>query len=317
VKCDARPAFVTAGVLAALLLGAAGADPPMPAAAAASCFGAAARDPAHPCTNESLSVLPTLERRDALTASACRRTKPEPGLVCAFGTRSAHPRRTVALIGDSHALHWRGPLAVVARAKRWRALSVWAPLCLFSTAAKYEDRGVRDGCVLWNRDVRAWFADHPAVSTVFISQAVFIPITPPPGRTILATKIAGFREAWARLPKTVKHVVVIRDVPGTSNATFDCIARAVAAGKERPGPACREDRRAVLPRDPAIAAVLRAPAKRVQSIDMTRYFCGPLSCFPVIGGVLVHRDLNHMTIDYARTLGPYLLRAVRRLSASW
>jgi hypothetical protein len=46
---------------------------------------------------------------------------------------------------------------------------------------------------------------------------------------------------------------------------------------------------------------------------MTHYFCGPLTCPPVIGGVLVHRDLNHMTIDYARTLSPYLLRRVKRL----
>jgi hypothetical protein len=52
----------------------------------------------------------------------------------------------------------------------------------------------------------------------------------------------------------------------------------------------------------------------VRRIDLTNYFCDALSCFPVIGGVLVHRDLNHMTIDYARTLGPYLLRAVKRLS---
>lgn len=196
-----------------------------------------------PCTNHSLSVFPALDRRDDLTASGCRTTQQKPGPICAFGTRRAHPRRTFALIGDSHALHWRGPLAVVARAMRWRGLSVWSALCPFSRAAKYQDSAVRDRCVRWNRDVRAWFGRHPEVSTVFVSQAVFIPITPPAGRTVLATKAAGFRQAWAALPKTVKHVVVIRDVPGTSDATFDCIARVIGAGKEQAGPACREDRR--------------------------------------------------------------------------
>ncbi|MEA2191247.1 MAG: hypothetical protein QOI73_1368 [Solirubrobacteraceae bacterium] len=298
--------------LAALLLGAAGSGA-MPVAAAAPCFGAAARDPAHPCTNASLSFIPSLERRAALTASGCRRTKPEVVVNCEFGSRSAHPRRTVALLGDSHALQWRGPLAIVARAKRWRALSMWIPLCLFSTAAKYEDEALRDRCVTWNHDARAWFARHPEVDTVFISQAVFIQITPPRGSTVLATKAAGFRRAWAGLPRTVRHIVVIRDTPGTTNATFDCIARVVAAGTQQPGPACSEQRRAVLPRDPAIAAVQQTAARRVRSIDMTHYFCGPLTCPPVIGGVLVHRDLNHMTIDYARTLGPYLLRRVKGL----
>ncbi len=285
----------------------------MPAAAAQTCFGAAERDPAHPCTNDSLSFVPPLESRRALTASGCRRTG-EPALTCAFGTPGANPRRTIALIGDSHALQWRGPLAVVARAQRWRAFSLWAPWCLLSTAAKYQDRAVRGRCMRWNRDVRAWLARHPEVSTVFISQAVLIPITAPPGKTIPTTKAAGFREAWSRLPKSVKRIVVIRDAPGTTDATFACVARVAASGQERPGMACREERQAVLPADPALAAVTRAPAERVRSIDMTDYFCDRLSCFPVIGGVLVHRDLNHMTIAYARTLGRYLLRAVRRLS---
>ncbi|MDX6690699.1 MAG: hypothetical protein QOG15_2156 [Solirubrobacteraceae bacterium] len=307
-----------AGALAALLLlGAAGAGSSTAQAAAPACFGAAERDPAHPCTNPALSVFPALKDRLQLTASGCRQTHQEPGPICAFGTRRPHPRGTFALLGDSHALHWRGPLASVGRAQRWRGLSVWSPLCLFSTAVKYQDGPLRDHCVRWNRDVLTWFAHHPEVSTVFISQAVFISIVPPPGRTVLATKADGFRRAWAKLPGTVQHVVVIRDVPGTANATFDCIDRVLAAGRQRAGPACREDRRAVLPWDPAIAAALRTRAKRVQSIDMTHYFCDRLFCPPVIGGVLVHRDLNHMTIAYAGTLGPYLLRAVRRLSASW
>jgi hypothetical protein len=31
----------------------------------------------------------------------------------------------------------------------------------------------------------------------------------------------------------------------------------------------------------------------------------------VVGGVLVYKDENHLTPLFARTLGPYLLRAVR------
>jgi hypothetical protein len=310
----ARRAFAAAGILAALLLGAAGAGPSLSAQPAPACFGAAERDPAHPCTNPSLAFVPSLATRDALTASGCRKTRREPAVDCEFGTPSAHPRDTVALIGDSHALHWRGPLAIVARAQRWRAYSLWAPLCLFSTAVRYEDKPLIARCTQYNRDVRAWLTRHPEVSTVFISQAVLIPVHPPPGSTMLATKVAGYRAAWKNLPRTVRHIVVIRDVPATTDAAFDCVARVAAAGTDAPGPACREDRRAVLPADPAMAAALRMPARRVRRIDLTNYFCDPLWCFPVIGGVLVHRDLNHMTIDYARTLGPYLLRAVKRLS---
>lgn len=304
-------------LLAALALGLAGAGVAPVAVAATPCFGAAARDPVHPCTNASRSVVPSVAHRLALTASGCRKTERAPGVDCEFGTRSPHPRRTVALIGDSHALHWRGPLAIVARSLRWRAYSLWAPLCLLSTAAKYLDPIVRPNCLRWNRDVRRFLTRHREISTVFISHAVFISLFPPPGKSEFAAKVAGFTGAWATLPGTVRHIVVIRDVPGTADATFDCVARAVTAAGEPPGSACREERRTVLRADPAMTAARLARTSRVQSIDMTRWFCDPRYCFPVIGGVLVHRDRNHMTIDYARTLGPFLLRAVRRLMAGW
>jgi hypothetical protein len=35
----------------------------------------------------------------------------------------------------------------------------------------------------------------------------------------------------------------------------------------------------------------------------------------VIGGVLVHKDDHHLTVVFATTLGPYLLREVNRLVA--
>ena len=45
-------------------------------------------------------------------------------------------------------------------------------------------------------------------------------------------------------------------------------------------------------------------------MDLTPFFCDQRSCYPVVGGVLVHKDINHLTRHFAETLGPYLLRAV-------
>jgi hypothetical protein len=46
--------------------------------------------------------------------------------------------------------------------------------------------------------------------------------------------------------------------------------------------------------------------------------CGNASCYPVVGGTLVNGDqFGHLRMTFSRTLGPYLLRAVRRLEASW
>jgi hypothetical protein len=42
-------------------------------------------------------------------------------------------------------------------------------------------------------------------------------------------------------------------------------------------------------------------------------FCGPRTCLPVIGGVLVHKDAHHLTRTFSRTLGPLLDGALDRV----
>ena len=39
---------------------------------------------------------------------------------------------------------------------------------------------------------------------------------------------------------------------------------------------------------------------------MTPFICDQRSCFPVVGGVLVFKDQNHLTEVFGRSLGPYL-----------
>jgi hypothetical protein len=69
--------------------------------------------------------------------------------------------------------------------------------------------------------------------------------------------------------------------------------------------------------DAEVAAAARLRSPRVQTIDMSRYFCDRARCFPVIGGALVLRDQNHLTAVFSTTLGPYLLREVDRLTTRW
>ena len=46
------------------------------------------------------------------------------------------------------------------------------------------------------------------------------------------------------------------------------------------------------------------------TIDLTAQFCDARLCYPVIGGALVHKDTDHLTQVFSRTLGPFVLRAV-------
>jgi hypothetical protein len=279
-----------------------------PAQARPRCFGAAARDPHHHCANPGLrlSVHPSPDAAPLQPGSPCTLVRVvdlvEP---CAFGTYAADARGAIALIGDSHAAHWRSALDVVAHRQHLRAYQITRDSCAFSTAGRELSEPFGSECELWKRELPAWLADHPWVHTVFLAQ-----LTRDVAAQPFSAAVASYQDAWRTLPPSVQRIVVIRDSPEARYDTLTCVARAHAHAVPA-GPACAIPRPAALPPDPAVAAAKQLGSPRVRSVDLTKFFCGPRRCFPVIGGVLVYKDENHLTPLFARTLGPYLLRAVR------
>jgi SGNH domain (fused to AT3 domains) len=298
-RCDNRRvrSAAAAAVLAALAV--------LPAHASARCYGAAARDPVHPCRVAPLVVRPAPEDALIEPAAPCaivRRRGPE---VCAFGTPARAARVRFALVGDSHAAHWRAALAVVARVERWRGYSVDRSRCPFAALRKATPDAAQ--CARWNAAVRRWFARHPRVTVVFASQRRYVDAVLRPGLGSYATRVAALADAWNGLPPTVRRIYALADVPYNRPTTFACVERALAR-RRSPDRACAVPRGLALGPDPARAAVARVP--RARWIDLTRFMCGPHECLPVVGGVLVHKDVGHMTRTFATTLAPYLLEAV-------
>jgi hypothetical protein len=279
-----------------------------PAQARPRCFGAAARDPHHHCANPALrlSVHPSPDAAPLQPGSPCTLVRVvdlvEP---CAFGAYAADARGAIALIGDSHAAHWRPALDVVAHRRHLRAYQITRDSCAFSTAGRELTEPYGSECELWKREVPVWLADHPWVHTVFLAQ-----LTRDVAAQPFAAAVASYQDAWRTLPPSVRQIVVIRDSPEARYDTLTCVARAHARHVPA-GRACAIPRPDALPADPAVAAAKQLGSPRVRSVDLTKFFCGPRRCFPVVGGVLVYKDENHLTPLFARTLGPYLLRAVR------
>ena len=302
-----RAGAVAAGalVLATMLGGAVGAT----GAARETCIGAAARDPVHPCTNPSPTISPPKGSVALYPATFdCRPTRHHPQPLCAFGVPARRATATVALIGDSHAQHWRAAVEVVAEARRWRGFSITIAACPFSAAVQYLPVARRRSCMTWYATARRWFKDHPEVSTVFVSQKTDTPVRAP-GRSELEIKRDGFLKAWSGLPKTVKRVVILRDVPDPVNDTFTCLDQAVATGTPPLALACPTPRAAALRPDPAVTTARGAHSTRYRVIDLSSLFCTPRDCYPVIGGVQVYADIaGHITQAYMKTVGPYLLR---------
>jgi hypothetical protein len=272
-------------------------------AAPPRCFGAAARAPRRRCRNPTLRamVVPTPAEVRGRWNSRCRRIE---RLACSFGVPAAEAREHVALLGDSHAAHWRAALAVVARRRGWHGLSVTRTSCAFSSVPLDLPEPKRSRCAGWNRALPGWFARHPRVTTVFVSQKS--------QGDASGEHRAGYAAAWRRLPRSVERIVVLRDPPASSWRTPACIERAMARRADA-GRSCAGARRELLAADAAAAAARSDAVGRTAVVDLTPVFCGPRTCLPVIGGVLVHKDAHHLTRTFSRTLGPLLDRALDRV----
>ncbi len=284
-----------------------------------TCFGAAARDTRSPCENPSLrtKVVPLpVAAKDEGNAPCSHFRKDDGVSVCDFGVPAELAQHTVALLGDSHASHWRAALDIVAHERGWRGLSMTRTSCPFSKATKIIPEPTRSECLTWVRELPQFFADHPEIDTLFVVGITGGTVNVPPGRTMFEAKVNGFRNAWTTLPDTIKHIVVIRDTPKIFRSTVDCLDRAITAHKP-PGIACAVPRSKALEADPQVVAARQANSPRVQNVDLTDVFCSSRLCYPVIGGALVFKDLHHFTLVFAKTLGVPLGRALQTTTQSW
>jgi hypothetical protein len=280
------------------------------------CFGAASRDPMRPCRNPALRrmVFPKPADAELEPNSECTLGQRQGELSpCAFGVDPSVATETIALIGDSHAAHWRAAIDVVMADKHWHGISMTKAGCPLSTAVSDIPEPGKTKCIRWKRQLFRWFERHPEIRTVITSNHTGGKVVGANGRHY-SSHVVGYAEALRRLPPTVERIISIRDVPRNSHNSMNCVRRAIRR-KVPAGPACALPRRFALRPDPAKPAALRNPARRVQFVDLTRFMCTPRMCLPVIGGALVHKDETHLTRVFATTLGPYLLRHIDRAFA--
>jgi hypothetical protein len=287
-----------------------------PASAGPRCFGALARDPYTPCSNPALAdvVIPTPEEAEITPNSPCELQEASINL-CTFGVPAGEAHGTIALVGDSHAWHWRAAVDLAARYFGWQGLDSTRSSCPFTAGTPIMPEPKLAGCLQWNKQLLAWFRTRPEISTVFTSDHP-APVRTAAGQSQIDAQVAGITRAWSALPANVKHIVVIRDIPYMHASTLECVEDALRRHEDA-GVACAVTRGEALHRDPDVVAAERLRSRRVQVVDFTQLFCGSRLCYPVIGGALVYRDEDHLTRVFAATVGPFLIHALGKLMARW
>ncbi len=123
--------------------------------------------------------------------------------------------------------------------------------------------------------------------------------------------VRGAVSYWSTLREKGSEVIVILDSPGVpkKKPLVDCVLK----HRHRLGK-CFFDREAGVKNsaiDEQVAAAKSVPGVHV--VDLTDLFCPGKTCPAVIGGVIVYRDLAHITNTYARSLAPELQKRLKPL----
>jgi peptidoglycan/LPS O-acetylase OafA/YrhL len=270
--------------------------------AGSPCFGAAAMVNRAKCP-DALTARPlvAVTKADAPWA-------PQPGCHGIAGSDPAYwtcywgkgkPTRVVALVGDSHAEHWRGALQRIAKARNWKLIEIFSSGCPATDARSVIFEGhPRDGeaCRTWTAkataELRAGGPDD-IITTAYAQKNVYAPAGSGPD---------GFDRLWKQW-LGFSRVTVLRDIPTTAN-TSDPQCLAINVGKPL---VCANLRSKVLIDDDIMVAA-RAMRLEVNLVDLSNYFCDQRLCYAVIGGASVYFDYDHMTMQYSASLASALLR---------
>jgi len=229
----------------------------------------------------------------------CRAQPSDVGTpTCTFGAED-DGATTVALVGDSHAAQLFTPVRALVQERGWRLVTHLRYSCPFNAEQRVVD--VEAGrCADANAQTLQALVEDDDVDVVVTtnwrgSEFVDTGTGRPPG-------VAGYAEVWRALLDSGKAIFVVEDNPEPKGGArvVDCVAE----HRDDPSSCANERGAALASEDLQVAAAVLVPD--VGLIETLGFFCDDVTCPAVIGNVLVYRDQNHLTVEYASSLSPLL-----------
>lgn len=236
---------------------------------------------------------------------------------CVFGDPEGD--KTIALIGDSHALNWFPALDQASKSRGWRLLVWTKSACPVTDVEAYNDRLKRrySECTPWRKNLFAHLQSIGPLDLVIIGRTfVYQTLTLDQGGKRLTASTIGptWREASLRsfrsLASVAPRIVVMRDNPHTSRPPLECLSENPAA----PGK-CSFPRRNHIQPDSSLTRAERATGvESLVFLDLTQTICPQAMC-PVVtrDGIIIYRDQSHLTATYSRSLAGEIARRVNPL----
>ena len=235
------------------------------------------------------------------------------GRVCTFGNESG--KTVVALVGDSHAMHYAPALESIALKLGWKLLVMVKVACPIGDFPLYSEGKYRGDCDLWRGRMLKWVADAKPDYVITSGGLTHVYGGLPP----MDKQIAGYRSIWNKFIEKGTRVIAIRDNPLMKLHATQWMEVPPCLSWSKKPTACNKPRSLTL--DSIPDAVMNAAQGQagVGTIDLTQYLCTKDECPAVIGNVVVYRDAHHLTETFVNTLAPYvekeLLKVMKALPA--
>ena len=217
---------------------------------------------------------------------------------CVFGDPNG--ATTVALVGDSHAAQWFPTLDRLAKEHGWRLVTFTKISCRFTDLRIYSRELKREytECEQWRlRVVARLKALKPDLIVVSAAEGM-APMVAADGSAVRQGQ--GMARLLSGVPGSVAIIV---DTPWSQYDVPSCLSAHT-----------RDERACATPRATALSArhgilettAAKALGARAVVVDLTDWICPGNPCPAVLGGMIVYRDVFHMTATFATSLAPAL-----------
>jgi hypothetical protein len=201
---------------------------------------------------------------------------------------------SMAVIGDSHARSWIGPMRKLARKYSWKLTVVSKSACPILDPDSIPKHIPSPSCAQWNRKLLDFLSGSGKFDLIVTASS-----------SLVTHGYKSYSDSFAsvapKITATGATLLVIRDNPKPKSGFQNCLRlHGSTAALD-----CAQIRwKALNPRDKMPQAVSGSAGVKVA--DFTDAYCGPQVCSPIIDGILVYRDHSHITGAFANHLTPKL-----------
>jgi peptidoglycan/LPS O-acetylase OafA/YrhL len=276
----------------------------------ASCVGAAAMVPENGCRApyaRPAGLDPAFAAQDGRSMACLQDKGATSPQWCSFGT-SAPPRRTIALIGNSHASRLIPALDLYGKERGWRILVATRIDCMGLSTSPVGRQAATNTCVAWSAAVEQQLLAMPGLDAViFASHINARDYLAGPGATAAEAETAKQHvlDSWSALVHSGIRVIVTGDVPGMRPvADPECIAQSTTTDDP-----CAVSRSSVV-KPNLLTDLAQEHPELAAYIPLTQWLCDADRCHGLIGGLIVYYDAHHITATFSRSMAPYLGRDV-------